>query len=202
MIAIRDKSIKTLTKCEPFIRVITDDTAIAFVKHEDYTRSSDLIKDGLTKQGNQYYYFEHDIINTPRHYSSKYDNLVFAYKVYPITNDIADRIIKKECVSKWEILFNAFINHQKVYTMIKDWDLKMNYISSYMLGDKLVIPYGMSPSDMGDNEIMIEEYLIKHNKRYASANEPLKINVSFLRELKLKELLDDNTENKKLNNDK
>ena len=188
MIVIRDKSIKTLTKCEPFIDVITDETAIAFVKHEDYPRSSDHIKDGLTKQGNQYYYFEHDIINTPRHYSSKYDNQVFAYKVYPITDDIAQRIIKKELVSKWEVLFNAFINYQKVYTMIKDWDLKMNYISSYMLGDKLVIPYGISPSDMGDNEITIEEYLIKHNKRYASANEPLKINVSVLREIKLNEL--------------
>ena len=64
----------------------------------------------------------------------------------------------------------------------------MNYISSYMLDGKLVIPYGISPSDMGDNEITIEEYLIKHNKRYASTNEPLKINLSVLRELRLNEL--------------
>ena len=188
MIVIKDRSIKTLTKCEPFIKVITDDTAIAFVKHEDYPRSSDHIKDGLTKQDNQYYYFEHDIINTPRHFSSKYDNQVFAYKVYPITNDIAERIIKKEFVSKWEILFNAFLNYQKVYTMIKDYELKMNYISSYMLGDKLVIPYGMSPSDMREDEVIIEDYLIKHNKRYASTNEPLKINLEVLREIKLNQL--------------
>lgn len=187
MIVIRDKAIKTLTKCEPFINVITDDTAIAFEKHEDNYPSSDQIKNGLTKQDGQYYYFEHDIINTPRSFSSKYHDC-FAYKVYPITNDIAQRIIKKELVSKWEILFNAFINYTKVYSMIKDYDLKMNYISSYMLGGKLVIPYGMSPADMGDNEITIEEYLIKHNKRYASANEPLKINVSVLRELRLNEL--------------
>ena len=187
MIVIRDKALKTLTKCEPFINVITDETAIAFEKHEDNYPSSDQIKNGLTKQDGQYYYFEHDIINTPRTFSPKYFES-FAYKVYPITNDIAERIIKKEYVSKWEILFNAFINYTKVYTLIKDYDLKMNYITSYMLDGKLVIPYGISPSDMGDNEITIEEYLIKHNKRYTSANEPLKINVSVLRELRLNEL--------------
>ena len=71
--------------------------------------------------------------------------------------------------------------------MIKDYDLKMNYITSYMLDGKLVIPYGISPSDMGDNEITIEEYLSKHNKRYPKG-EPLKINVTFLRELRLNEL--------------
>ena len=188
MIVLRDKSLKTLTKCEPFIDVITDETAIAFTKHkEDYPKSSDQIQNGLTKQDGQYYYFEHDIINTPRKWKHDvYD--VYAYKVYPVTNDIGQRIINKEYVSKWEILFNAFINYTKVYTLIKDWDLKMNYISSYMLDGKLVIPYGISPSDMGDNEITIEEYLIKHNKRYASTNEPLKINLSVLRELRLNEL--------------
>lgn len=188
MIVLRDKSLKTLTKCEPFIDVITDETAIAFTKHkEEYKKSSDQIQNGLTKQDGQYYYFEHDIINTPRKWKHDvYD--VYAYKVYPVTNDIGQRIINKEYVSKWEILFNAFINYTKVYTLIKDWDLKMNYISSYMLDGKLVIPYGISPSDMGDNEITIEEYLIKHNKRYASTNEPLKINLSVLRELRLNEL--------------
>lgn len=186
MILTRDKSIKTLTKCEPFINVITDDTAIAFEKHkEDYPKSSDQIKNGLTKQDNQYYYFEHDIVNTPR---SLYHDC-FAYHVYPITNDIAQRIIKKELVSKWEILFNSFLNYKKIYSMIKDYELRLSYISSYMLGDKLVIPYGSSPSDMTDDEITIEEYLTKHNKRYTSFNEPLQINLEFLREMKLKELL-------------
>ena len=100
MIVIRDKAIKTLTKCEPFINVITDDTAIAFEKHkEDYPKSSDQIQNGLTKQDGQYYYFEHDIINTPRSFSSRYNDC-FAYKVYPITNDIAHRIINIELVSK------------------------------------------------------------------------------------------------------
>lgn len=189
MIVIRDKALKTLTKCEPFIDVITDETAIAFTKHkEEYKESSDQIQNGLTKQDGQYYYFEHDIINTPRKWKHDvYD--VYAYKVYPVTNDIAQRIINKEYVSKWEILFNAFINYTKVYTLIKDWDLKMNYISSYMLDGKLVIPYGLSPSDMSDKEeITIEEYIIKNNRRYASANEPLKINLPVLRELRFNEL--------------
>jgi hypothetical protein len=188
MIVLRDKAIKTLTKCEPFINVISDETAIAFEKHnEDYPKSSDQIKDGLTKQNGQYYFFEHDIINTPRSFSSRYYDSCFAYKVYPITNDIAERIIRKEPVCKWEILFNAFINYQKIYTMIKDYELKMNYISSYMLGDKLVIPYGISPSDMGDEETTIEAYLNKHFKRYGNG-EPLQINKQVLRELRFNEL--------------
>lgn len=186
MIVVRDKSIKTLTKCEPFIKVITDDTAIAFEKHkEDYPKSSDQIKNGLTKQDNQYYFFEHDIVNTPRIFS----NNCFAYHVYPITNDIAERIMKKEYVGKWEILFNAFVNYQKVYTMIKDYELRLSYISSYILGDKLVIPYGSSPSDMKDDNKTIEDYLIKNNKRYTSMNKPLDINLGVLREIKIKELL-------------
>jgi hypothetical protein len=185
MIVLRDKAIKTLTKCEPFINVISDETAIAFEKHnEDYPKSSDQIKDGLTKQNGQYYFFEHDIINTPRRWN--YDSC-FAYKIYPITNDIAERIIRKEPVCKWEILFNAFINYQKVYTMIKDYELKMNYICSYMLGDKLVIPYGISPSDMGDEETTIEAYLAKNFKRYGNG-EPLQINKQVLRELRFNEL--------------
>ena len=189
MIVIRDRSIKTLTKCEPFIKVITDETAIAFEKHEeDYPKSSDQIKNGLTKQDNQYYYFEHDIINTPKTYSSRYYDSCFAYHVYPITDDIAERIIKKEYVSKWEILFNSFLNHKKVYSMIKDYELRLSYISSYMLGDKLVIPYGISPGAMREDEMDIEDFLIKHYKRYTSMNEPLSINLEVLREMKLNEL--------------
>ena len=186
MILTKDKSITKLTKCEPFIRVITDETAIAFAKHkEDYPRSSDQIQNGLTKQDNQYYYFEHDIINTPRSLSMKEG---FAYKVYPITNDIAERIIKKEFVSKWEVVFNAFLNYKRVYIMIKDYEFRLSYISSYMSEDKLVIPYGMSPSDMREDEIIIEDYLIKNKEKYTSMNKPLSINLEVLREMKLNQL--------------
>ena len=61
----------------------------------------------------------------------------------------------------------------------KDFD----YLLKILIGSKYV------NSIVLDNEITIEEYLIKHNKRYASANEPLKINVSVLRELRLNSLL-------------
>jgi hypothetical protein len=184
MILIRNKY-KTITRCEPFINVITDENAIAFKKHKnEHRQSSDQIQVGLTKQDGQYYYFEHDIINTPPIWLYV---ISYAYKVYPVTNDIAKRIIRKEYVSKWEILFNAFANYQKVYTLIKSYELKMNYISSYMLNDKLVIPYDLSPSDMSDKEeITIKQYIIKHNKEYHS--EPLNINQLVLRELRLNEL--------------
>ena len=112
----------------------------------------------------------------------------FAYKVYPITNDIAERIIKKEFVSKWEVVFNAFLNYKRVYIMIKDYEFRLSYISSYMSEDKLVIPYGMSPSDMREDEIIIEDYLIKNKEKYTSMNKPLSINLEVLREMKLNQL--------------
>lgn len=37
-------------------------------------------------------------------------------------------------------------------------------------------------------DITIEEYLTKHNERYSSMNEPLKINLEVLREMKLNQL--------------
>ena len=67
MIVVRDKSLDNKVRCDNFINVITDDTAIAILKHDDqhYTARLNLsnIKTGLTKQDNQFYYFEHDIIN-------------------------------------------------------------------------------------------------------------------------------------------
>jgi hypothetical protein len=72
--------------------------------------------------------------------------------------------------------------------MIKDYELRLSYISSYMSEGNLVIPYSSSPSDMREDEMVLEDYLIKNNKRYASMNEPLKINLEVLREMKLNQL--------------
>lgn len=188
MIIVRDKVLDATINCEPFIDVITNDNCIAYLPFLDYYKSntllgnSDNIALGLTKQNNQYYYFEHDIVNTPRVKEG-----YFAYKIYPITNDMANCIIQEEHVCKWEILFNSFINYQKVYTLIKNYSYKLSYVSSYIKDNKLIIPYGISPSNMIDGET-VEEYLIKHHKRYGQ--DSLHINKKMLREIKLKQLLE------------
>ncbi len=193
MIITRSKSLDTPIKCNKnFISVITDDNAIAFLKRksEGYTKTFNLtdIDSGLTKQNDQYYFFEHDITNTPkRFYSRNSIEKNFSYKVYPITDDLAQRIINKEYVNKWEILFNAFANYQKVYTMVKDYSIRLTYLSSDVKEDKLVIPYSISPT--GTNyDIILEEFLINHNKKYGGKKESLSINLDVLRDLKLKEL--------------
>lgn len=186
MIIVRDKSLDTKVKCDTFIDVITDDTAIAILKYDDkhYTQSLNVsnIKTGLTKQDNQYYYFDHDI------WSSKYSKTKnFAYKVFPVTDDIADRIINEEFVSIWEVFFNSFVNYQTIYLMVRDYDTTSLYkYTGYIDVDKLTIPHGVSPSDMRDNQT-IAEFFYQNERRYRY-NETLPLNIPVIREIKLKEL--------------
>lgn len=193
MIIVRDKSLDTKVKCDPFIDVITDDTAIAILKHDDqhYTQRLNVsdIKTGLTKQDNQYYYFDHDIVSTPKNFSSKYSKTKnFAYKVFPVTDDIADRIINEEFVSIWEVFFNSFVNYQAIYLMVRDYDTtQLHKYTGYVDGDKLTTPYGVSPSDMRDNQTIVE-YLNQNERRYRKYNETLPLNIPVIREMKLKQL--------------
>ena len=197
MVVVRDKALDTKVKCDNFIDVITDDTAIALLKHDDQHYTSRLnvsdIKTGLTKQDNQYYYFDHDIVSTPKNFSSKYSNSKnFAYKVFPVTDDIADRIINEEFVSIWEVFFNSFVNYQVIYLMVRDYDTtKLHKYTGYVDGDKLTIPYGVSPSDMRDNQTIVE-YLNQNERRYSynikNGFETLPLNIPVIREMKLKQL--------------
>lgn len=190
MVVVRDKALDTKVKCDNFIDVITDDTALALLKHDDQHYTSRLnvsdIKTGLTKQDNQYYYFDRDIVNTPKNYSSRYSNSKnFAYKVFPVTDDIADRIINEEFVSIWEVFFNSFVNYQVIYLMVRDYDTTQLYkYIGYIDGDKLTIPHGVSPYDMRDNQT-IAEFFYQNERKY---NETLPLNIPVIREMKLKQL--------------
>lgn len=184
MIIVRDKALDKVKLTDCFIDVITNETAIAFLKHDThYEQSSDQIKLGLTKQDNQYYYFEHDIVSTPRTTIRQKDN-GFAYRVYPITYLLAQRIISQESVGKWEVFFDSYLNYQCTYLMIKDYGIHFfEYKGSIdATGEgKLTIPYNISPSDSKG------EFFYQHARRYA-LSEILELNPIVIREMKLKEL--------------
>jgi len=191
MKVIKDKSLQK-TKIDNIITPISDDNAIC-VKHRDdsYTTTFNLtnINEGLTKENDQYFYFEHSIVDTPRS-SSKYGPKTFAYKVYPITNKLAQQIINGESTSKWEIYFNAFVNYQSIYTIIKNYDLHTYKEIAIIDNDTLIIPYGTGPADMKDNQT-IQEFLDWNNSRfrpYISKEEKLKTNKDILRQIKFEEL--------------
>ena len=166
MKVIKDKSLQK-TKIDNIITPISDDNAIC-VKHRDdsYTTTFNLtnINEGLTKENDQYFYFEHSIVDTPRSVS-KYGPKTFAYKVYPITNKLAQQIINGESISKWEIYFNAFVNYQSIYTIIKNYDLHTYKEIAIIDNDTLIIPYGISPADMKDNQT-IQEFLDWNNSKF------------------------------------
>lgn len=191
MKVIKDKSLQK-TKIDNIITPISDDNAIC-VKHrdDDYTTTFNLtnINEGLTKQNDQYLYFEHSIVDTPRS-SYKYGPKTFAYKVYPITNKLAQQIINGESISKWEIYFNAFVNYQSIYTIIKNYDLHTYKEIAIIDNDTLIIPYGTGPADMKDNQT-IQEFLDWNNSKfrpYVSKEEKLKTNKDILRQIKFEEL--------------
>lgn len=191
MKVIKDKSLQK-TKIDNIITPISDDNAIC-VKHRDdsYTTTFNLtnINEGLTKQNDQYLYFEHSIVDTPRS-SYKYGPKTFAYKVYPITNKLAQQIINGESISKWEIYFNAFVNYQSIYTIIKNYDLHTYKEIAIIDNDTLIIPYGTGPADMKDNQT-IQEFLDWNNSKfrpYVSKEEKLKTNKDILRQIKFEEL--------------
>lgn len=196
MILIRQKS--SLDKeCIPnFIDIISNDNALVIDLNDDaYIDTFNLsnIVGGITKQNEQYYYFEHDIVNTPRHFK-KTESKNFSYKVYPITNDlvqiIIQNVIEKKPISKWEIFFNSFINYQKIYLVIKNYDVRTYQYSSYIEDDKLNIWYGISPSDYKEN-MNIEEFIINHDKKYKNtySDYSFEINFQVLREVKLNEII-------------
>ena len=191
MKVIKDKSLQKI-KIDNIITPISDDNAIC-VKHRDdsYTTTFNLtnIEEGLTKENDQYLYFEHSIVDTPRSVS-KYGPKTFAYKVYPITNKLAQQIINGESISKWEIYFNAFVNYQSIYTIIKNYDLHTYKEIAIIDNDTLIIPYGISPADMKDNQT-IQEFLDWNNSRfrpYRNKEEKLKTNKDILRQIKFEEL--------------
>lgn len=199
MIVVRNKSLDK-ESIPNFIDIITNETAIVIdINNDAYIDTFNLsnIVGGITKQDNQYYYFEHDIVSAARGYVKNRQDKNFAYKVYPITNDLVQRIIQnvidKKSISKWEIFFNSCVNYQKIYLVIKDYDIKTYQYKSYIEDNKLNVFYGISPADYIDT-MTIEEFMTYNKKKYYDAymkeSYTMKVNLQLLRELKLKEIID------------
>jgi len=71
--------------------------------------------------------------------------------------------------------------------MVRDYDTtQLHKYIGYIDDDKLTIPYGVSPSDMRDNQTIVEFFY--QNERKYKYNETLPLNIPVIREMKLKEL--------------
>jgi len=190
-----DHVYKSFTKIQcdaPDIPIISYDNAIVYlIKDDEYTKSFKIptLIQGLIKHKGNYFYFDHNIVQTPRTYSF---NSVHSYDVYQITQDLAQKIIDTKIAMKWEILFNSFFNFSKRYLSIRRGNFtEWHSYSSYKSEDGLVLPQNTSPADLKDlTGITIKGYLDKHRKAYPNGGTRLEFNMSVWRNNKLEELFD------------
>ena len=192
-----DRSI-TKIKCDaPDIPIINYDNAILFFdKHDDYTKifKTPTLNEGLLSHKGNYFYFDHNIVETPRTYLSE-SNSIHSYDVYQITPDLADKIIQTKISRHWEVYFNSFNYFGKRFTTIRHGNFIEWYsYSSYKIvqgknedEDVLVLPYNVSPSDIMGG-ITIGEYLNKHRKEYPKNGQELELNISVWRNNKLESI--------------
>lgn len=139
-----DKSITKIKCDDPDIPIISYDNAINYViKDDEYTKlfKTPTLKEGLIKHKGNYFYFDHNITETPRSYSSV-PNSIHSYDVYQITTDLAQKIIDTNISRKYEILFNSFYYFGKRFTTIRRGNFIEWYsYSSYKNEDGLILPY-------------------------------------------------------------
>ena len=185
-----DKSI-TKIKCDvPDIPIINYDNAILFLdKDDDYTRNfkTPTLNKGLINYKGDYFYFSHNIIETPKSYLP---NSIHSYDVHRITSDLADKIIKSKNANYWEVYFNCFNYFGTRFTTIRRGNFIEWYsYSSYRNEDGLVLPHGVSPYGLSEmNGITIGEYLNKNRKEYPKNRQELELNISVWRNNKLESI--------------
>jgi len=167
------------------IPVISMDNAIVFDCQEmDYQSIFNLgpIQSGLMLYKGRYYYFLHDIINTPKSYGRR-TKTNHSYNIYPILDVTAQEIIECKKVNRWKVQFEAFYYFGEYYLSIgsDDYNKFYKYIS-FLTGRGLFMPYPISPSEMEDGVTIgkfMEDHLLKH--RFTG----LQLNMSVWRDIKL-----------------
>lgn len=181
------------TLVELDIPIISDNNAILFEKEDplsSYIKTFNLqeIRSGLIKYNDQFYWFDHDIVNTPRHRFRK----CFSYKIFPITDDMGERIYNEKIAHHWEIFFNSFINYNKIYLStghiedsiegeLKTTDRKNHCYKATIIDDSIFLPVSVTASDLKDGET-VDEFLSKLKKNYRNVNVPkLEINRPVIR---------------------
>lgn len=144
------------------------------------------ITNGLTFHEGQYYWFDHNIVATPKTYST---GEIHSYNIYPIKNSLADKIINTLKYNCWEIMFHSYYNYGNVFLSVGSIYGASKYKYSSILtfddeGDKMFCPYGTSPSGFKDGQTF-SEFITEHIKNYPNSGSNVVINKSGMREVLL-----------------
>ena len=187
-----DKSLKQV-KCDNLnIPIINQENAILYKhKDDDYTKRFNIptIYSGLTFYEGKYFYFEHNIVQTPNFWCSS-PNSVHAYDIHQITKDLGEDMIKSKKAFRWKIRFNSLFNFGEYFTSIR----RGSYLETYKYESRksdgeLIIPYSTSPSGIKPG-ITIGDFLKNHTKEYPNGYTELTINRGTLRDILISEILD------------
>jgi hypothetical protein len=181
------------------IKIISEDNALYYKKRDDeYAKQFNLtpIESGITFQDGQYYYFNHNIIETRKSWGK--DNTNFSYDIYFIDEWLKDKIVAGKSTS-WEPLFYSYFKYgRKVIatgTIGKYSHFNFQEKVSKLDDNDLYIPYGNIPADLVNNydkkmkrEITISEFIDEHSKQYKNYIR-LDVNREVIREIMLSNIL-------------
>ena len=183
------------------IQIISKDNALYYKKRVDeYAKQFNLtpIESGITFQDGQYYYFNHNIIETRK--SCGKDNTNFSYDIYFIDEWLKDKIVVGKSTS-WEPLFYSHFKYGRKIIATGTQHKNSTYSNfqekvSKLDGNDLYIPYGNIPSDLINRdkkmkrEITIGEFLNNHIKEYPKSYIRLDANREVIRGLMLSSILE------------
>lgn len=176
--------------------IIDEDNAIFYqlqsdVSPSDYQKSFPVpnIDSGIISHDKRYFFFEHNIITTPRsHYNRDIIGSIASYNIYQITPDKFTEIKESDGqYNTWDLRFNGWINYGMHFNYVKN--------NSYITYKKILVPtidgvlqlpYGINPSDMKDGD-HISDFISNHCVQYPTKN--FKKSISVYRNSVLESIL-------------
>lgn len=154
------------------IPIISYDNSMLIVERDEddsYIKTFKLsrIECGLCLYNGQYYQFSHNIVDTPKTFSIRgTDELNFSYDIYPIKQELADKIITNRVYEHWEIVFHAYYYYNEVFLSCGSVYGRKNYkYISKLEGDSMFLPSGRMPTDLKDGQTysdFMSSYRIKY----------------------------------------
>jgi len=175
------------------IPIIDESNAILrFEKDDDYRKTfcTPIINAGITFHNGKYYFFDHNIVETPKSFV-KVD--VHAYDIYQISHNSVIKILKSGTYlyNPWELIFDNWINYNINYTHIKkDKYIDIKYYTTKVVDDYLISCYDKSPSNflikLKKENISIEDFL-----KSCKSNNKFILNKNLYRNLILKLIINE-----------
>lgn len=178
------------------IPIIDESNAILrFEKDDDYRKTfhTPIINAGITFHNGKYYFFDHNIVETPKSYS-KSD--IHCYNIYQISPELVTKILKNKIdnfyiYNYWELIFDNWINYNINYTHIKnDSYITIKYYTTKVVDDYLISCHDKSPSDflikLKKEKISIEDFL-----KSCKSNNKFILNKNLYRNKILKSILNE-----------